>query len=142
MTENLVEKAVFDDAFDAAHKSYVEAIQKIFNEALDEQPQKPVQFSQQTYAAMKGAIIGLGAQMSATFALAAHRRIELEKRIEAIEGRGIKYAGIWQRAVRYERGDVTTDGGSAWIALKQVEGVRPGDGDGWQLMVKAGRDAR
>ena len=63
-------------------------------------------------------------------------------RIATLEATGIKYCGVWQRALRYERGDVTTDGGSAWIALKQVEGVRPGDGDGWQLMVKAGRDAR
>lgn len=56
----------------------------------------------------------------------------------------IRYRGVHQRAERYGPGDVVTFDGSAWIALRAVEpgGERPGAGDSWQLMVKAGRDGR
>jgi len=63
-------------------------------------------------------------------------------RIATLEATGIKYCGVWQRAQDYKKGDVVTDGGAAWIALKNIEGVRPGDGADWQLMVQKGRDGK
>ncbi|KXF78545.1 hypothetical protein ATN84_01765 [Paramesorhizobium deserti] len=55
----------------------------------------------------------------------------------------LKYMGVHQKAMAYKQGSVVTDGGSAWCAVKDVpEGERPGASDGWQLMVKAGRDGR
>lgn len=65
---------------------------------------------------------------------------DFEKRIKAIEDGGIRYCGVFQRAATYEKGSVITDGGCAWIALHKVEGVRPGEGSAWQLMVQKGRD--
>jgi hypothetical protein len=71
------------------------------------------------------------------------RRIaELESRADTAAERGLEYVGTFQRAARYRKGSVCTDGGSAWVALKDIEGERPGTGEGWQLMVKAGRDSR
>ena len=64
----------------------------------------------------------------------------LESRIRELEGRGLKYAGVWQRALAYVRGDVSTHKGSAWIALADT-GAEPGTDAAWQLMVKRGRDA-
>jgi hypothetical protein len=65
-----------------------------------------------------------------------------EGRLAAVENRGIKYCGVFQRAQTYRKGDVVTDAGSAWVALREVENEKPGDGASWQLMVKAGRDAK
>jgi hypothetical protein len=63
------------------------------------------------------------------------------QRLEALEGHGIKYCGVFQRAARYEKGSVVSDNGSAWIALRGVEGERPGESPmSWQLLVKRGRD--
>ncbi|ORE92691.1 hypothetical protein ATO13_17259 [Stappia sp. 22II-S9-Z10] len=71
------------------------------------------------------------------------RLFEMEGRLQAVETRGLKYAGIYQRAVDYERGTVVTHSGSAWVAVRDVAtGDIPGTADGWQLMVKAGRDAK
>lgn len=68
---------------------------------------------------------------------------QLRKRIDAIEAGGIAYKGVWQRAATYAKGSIVTDGGSAWIALKNTEdGDKPGDANSWQLMVKAGRNGR
>lgn len=68
----------------------------------------------------------------------------IAKRLDELETKGLAYAGTWQRAQPYKRGNVVTHEGSAWVALKDVdEGSRPGgDLEGWQLMVKAGKDAR
>lgn len=69
---------------------------------------------------------------------------ELADRVAAVEGHGLKFQGVWQRALAYPRGSVVTDSGSAWIALRGIEeGQRPGAPEtGWQLMVKAGKDAK
>lgn len=44
------------------------------------------------------------------------------------------------RALDYQRGDVVTHKGSAWIAVRDAA-MEPGDTPEWQLMVKRGRDA-
>lgn len=64
----------------------------------------------------------------------------LSERIGDVEAHGLKYAGVWQRALDYERGDVVTHKGSAWIAVDNVR-AEPGSTSGWQLMVKRGRNA-
>ena len=64
----------------------------------------------------------------------------LESRVRELEGRGLKYAGVWQRALHYERGAAVTHQGYAWIALTET-GAEPGTDAAWQLMVKRGRDA-
>lgn len=66
----------------------------------------------------------------------------LRARVHDLESRGIKYCGTWQKALDYRRGDVVTHAGSAWVALAEQTRAEPGATGGWQLMVKAGRDAR
>jgi hypothetical protein len=67
----------------------------------------------------------------------------LRKRVDELEAAPIRYRGVWQRSDDYKRGHVVTDAGSAWHAVKDVPpGERPGVSDCWQLMVKAGKDAR
>jgi hypothetical protein len=51
------------------------------------------------------------------------------------------YRGVFQDNATYARGELTTYGGSMWIALAD-NSERPGTGGGWQLCVKHGRDAR
>jgi hypothetical protein len=68
---------------------------------------------------------------------------ELNDRLLAVESGGIRYCGVWQKAMGYPRGSVVTSDGSAWCALKDVpDGEKPGASECWQLMVKAGKDAR
>lgn len=66
----------------------------------------------------------------------AERIAALEKKQAAMRYRGV-YAG---RAEKYAEGNFITYDGSLWIALKDDPG-KPGEGDGWQLCVKA-RDGR
>jgi hypothetical protein len=66
----------------------------------------------------------------------------LEARQTALESRGLAYVGVFQRAATYRRGSVVTHEGSAWIATVDAEGVEPGDGKIWQLLVKRGRDGK
>jgi hypothetical protein len=66
----------------------------------------------------------------------------LTERLSEVESCGIKYFGVYQRAITYPRGAVTTHSGSAWVALRDTAGEVPGDegGRAWHLMVKRGRD--
>ena len=72
----------------------------------------------------------------------------LTARLHALEAKGsapgMKFAGVWQRALGYGEGSVVTYDGSAWIALKDiVAGEKPSDGaTSWQLVVKRGRDGK
>jgi hypothetical protein len=66
----------------------------------------------------------------------------LRQRLAEIETKGIRYAGVWQRALEYARGSVVTHGGSAWVALADNTKGEPGSNDAWQLMVKKGADAK
>lgn len=53
------------------------------------------------------------------------------------------YRGVWKNEQDYERGDITTVGGSTWHAQTDSKGVRPGNGSkAWQLSVKCGRDGK
>lgn len=68
---------------------------------------------------------------------------ELERRADDAEARGLNYAGAWQRAATYKRGDVVTCGGSMWVAIQATEpGQAPGETMAWQLAVKRGRDGK
>ena len=51
------------------------------------------------------------------------------------------YRDVYKAGSDYERGDAVTYGGSLWIATKDAPGT-PGNGDGWRLAVKRGRDAK
>lgn len=68
---------------------------------------------------------------------------EFEARLAKLEARPeLKFCGSHQRALTYARGSIVNHDGSCWIALRQVEGERPGEGQAWQLLVKKGQDAR
>lgn len=53
----------------------------------------------------------------------------------------LQYREIYKAGEAYERGDVVTWDGSIWIARSDTPG-KPGEGDGWRLAVKRGRDGR
>lgn len=50
--------------------------------------------------------------------------------------------GVWREGESYKRGNGTTFGGSFWIAQRDGVTDKPGEGDGWRLAVKKGRDGR
>ena len=50
--------------------------------------------------------------------------------------------GVYDSEKNYDRGDAVSSGGSLWIAQKDSPDHKPGDGDGWRLAVKRGRDAQ
>ncbi|WP_156936522.1 hypothetical protein [Mesorhizobium sp. LNJC384A00] len=85
----------------------------------------------------------MGAE-KANFLWLSHRCKALEARLAEIESKpGMAYRGVWQRDAAYRRGDVCTHQGSSWhCELDQSQGLQPGEGLGWKLMVKKGRDAR
>ena len=49
--------------------------------------------------------------------------------------------GVYKDGSDYVRGDGATWAGSFWVAQKDAPG-KPGDGDGWRLSVKKGRDGK
>jgi hypothetical protein len=52
------------------------------------------------------------------------------------------YKDVWKESAgEYKRGDIVTHKGSVWLA-KSDTAERPGTGDGWRLIVKAGRDGK
>jgi len=67
---------------------------------------------------------------------------DLLARIESVEECGVKYCGVYQRAVEYVRGNIVTEDGSAWNCVADKTKQAPGKGSDWQLRVKKGRDAR
>jgi hypothetical protein len=51
--------------------------------------------------------------------------------------------GIWSAEGDYERGDVTTWGGTAWEAVEPVKGIKPdASSGGWRILAKRGRDGK
>ncbi|TCK31233.1 hypothetical protein EV667_1339 [Ancylobacter aquaticus] len=67
----------------------------------------------------------------------------LEKRLAEVEASGLRFLGVWQRAVDYRRGSVVTSEGSSWVALKATSPAeKPGDCDAWALVAQRGRDGR
>jgi hypothetical protein len=75
---------------------------------------------------------------------AIHRALEpLQRELADLKSKGVKYAGVYQRALAYPQGSLVTSDGSMFAAVRDVkEGETPKSGDAWQLCVKAGRDAR
>jgi hypothetical protein len=67
----------------------------------------------------------------------------LEKMLREIESqtKAFRYVGTWEAGRTYARGNFATFAGSVW-SCKRDTTTRPGDGDAWQLAVKAGRDGR
>lgn len=49
--------------------------------------------------------------------------------------------GVYKAGGDYERGDAVTWGGSLWIAQNETK-EKPGEGSGWRLAVKKGRDGK
>lgn len=85
---------------------------------------------------------GLMAALAPTIAEFVGKAVEpLKLRIAELEKGGVKYCGVFQRALDYKRGSLVTFEGSAWCALVDTREV-PGKSDAWQLAVKAGRDGR
>lgn len=81
------------------------------------------------------------ALIAATTASTAAKLRVLCARVEQLEAGGVRYAGIWQRALPYQRGTVVTSSGAMWVALRDAaEGEQPGKVlDAWQLAAKAVR---
>jgi hypothetical protein len=65
----------------------------------------------------------------------------LTARVAELESGSMKYCGVHQASMAYRKGHVVTFDGAAWCATRDVSVEKPGHGDGWQLMVKAARDA-
>src|SRR5262245_27397702 len=58
--------------------------------------------------------------------------------IAELEAGGIRYQGVFQKAIAYRKGDVTTFDGSMWICVADVVaqgGEAPGKSSSWQLCV-------
>jgi hypothetical protein len=52
------------------------------------------------------------------------------------------YRGVFSPDREYRPGDCVTFGGSAWVCGGSPTSTRPGEGDGWTLAVKRGRDGK
>ncbi|WP_164780226.1 hypothetical protein [Mesorhizobium sp. M7A.F.Ca.US.011.01.1.1] len=84
----------------------------------------------------------IGAQ-KASFLWLSRRCMSLETRLAEIESRPqLEYRGVWKSSDAYKRGDLTTYDGSMWHAQVGSQGLVPGQGEGWRLCVKKGKDAR
>jgi len=57
--------------------------------------------------------------------------------IDGLKTRGLEYKGVYQRALTYQRGDVVTLNGDAWVAVVDIAKGKPGDSQDFQLFVKA-----
>lgn len=81
------------------------------------------------------------ALIAATTASTAAKLRVLSARVEQLEAGGVRYAGIWQRALSYPKGTVVTSDGGMWVALRDTsEGEKPGEApNAWQLAAKAAR---
>lgn len=85
-------------------------------------------------------VIAAAVQAAAAMALNAERVAkDAVRRVEQLEGYGIRYVGVWQRAADYSRGSVVTHAGSAWIAVAEKTCKEPGDSPDWQLMLRGAR---
>lgn len=68
----------------------------------------------------------------------AHMAAEIVELRERVGRSAMKYCGTFEDGTRYQPGDVVTDHGGMWVALKETI-TRPGDGRAsWQLCVKRG----
>lgn len=60
----------------------------------------------------------------------------LSEKAVALEERGLKYCGTWQRAMDYRRGDCVTHKGSLWTAVKATDKAPDEAVSDWQLSAK------
>lgn len=99
--------------------------------------------SEQLYEAMREFI-------RATVALEVRRGLDAVVTAEALDDQvrtavteriADLYRGTWDEEEGYRKGDMVTAAGSLWVARSDAPG-RPGDGEGWQLAVKRGRDGK
>lgn len=67
------------------------------------------------------------------------RLAQLEARLAVAESRGLKFLGVWQRAMDYRPGDTVTADGSLWVATAACQSERPGTGPAWQLAARGMR---
>ena len=80
-----------------------------------------------------------GEALAAGLSTVAKKLDDLQRRVDMLEGFGIKYLGVWQRAQEYKRGSVVTCNGSAWIAVAAITNEMPGKSSDWQLMAKGAK---
>lgn len=59
-----------------------------------------------------------------------------------IELPAMVYRGVFEAGREYRAGDAVSFGGSAWVCSHTPTSIRPGEGDGWTLAVKRGRDGK
>ena len=68
------------------------------------------------------------------------RIAELETRLEEVEKNGVRYCGVYQRALSYRRGDQVTHEGARHTALREIAPCEaPLKSEGWQLSDKSER---
>ncbi|MBB4865460.1 hypothetical protein HNP46_004354 [Pseudomonas nitritireducens] len=60
----------------------------------------------------------------------------LSEQAAALEERGLKYCGTWQRAMDYRRGDCVTHKGCLWTAVKATDKAPDEAVSDWQLSAK------
>lgn len=84
-------------------------------------------------------MISAGFQMA--FAGLATLRNLIGELEDKLEQQGPAYKGVWRAGKTYSAGSFVTHAGSMWHADKDTC-FKPGEGGGWTLAVKAGRDAK
>jgi hypothetical protein len=68
---------------------------------------------------------------------------EQETRLCEIERAGTKFMGVYQRAMDYQRGAMTTHEGATWVCVadEAMHGEVPGKSFAWQMSEKSKRNA-
>jgi hypothetical protein len=130
-----------------AARDFLERVEDEFHGYVDQVKQegidRPAEFSEAFYAATVLTLSRLSCEVAALAEFQRNRRIELEKRISALEKRpGFSYEGTYSADKEYNTGDFVTHDGSLHHANCKVRGIAPGDGVHWRLAVKRGRDGR
>jgi hypothetical protein len=69
------------------------------------------------------------------------RLARIERRLDELESRQVRYCGVFESGRRYRKGELVTDAGSVWHCEADTS-TRPGDSDAWVLAVKRGNDGR
>lgn len=116
--------------YEAKALQFREEIERVSKECLDLGVKEP---------------FGMGAAIVLTGKLIrAQERIEqldgelkaLSEKATALEERGLKYCGTWQRAMDYRRGDCVTHKGGLWTAVKATDKAPDEANSDWQLSAK------
>ena len=63
---------------------------------------------------------------------------KLERRIDELERRSLKYAGTWSENEKYLPNLLVTHAGALWCSVKATaKGEMPGKSGGWKLVSKS-----